>query len=185
MTNESLESRITDLETLVSRLNNTNSFGELRYGQPDISPALNTDLSTEIAARTASMVPIGAILLWSGSIASIPANWHLCDGSSGTPNLRDKFVIGAGATYAVADTGGSASFTHSASGLHTHDTKDLSHSHVLNFSPSVGGGAVNAVVTPTQVTSLTHPLHSTDGSHTHDLHALPPYYSLAYIQRIS
>lgn len=185
MTTESLESRVMQLEQLVSRLNNANTYGDLRYGQPDISPALNTDLSTEVAARTASMVPLGAILIWSGAIVDIPTNWQLCDGTNGTPNLRDKFIVGAGTTYAVGGTGGSASFTHTGGGLHQHDTKDLSHAHVLNFAPSVGGGAVNAVVTPSATTTLTHPLHSTDGNHTHDGHPLPPYYALAYIQRIS
>ena len=41
----------------------------------------------------------GMIMLWSGSIASIPSGWALCDGSSGTPNLTDKFVVAAGASY--------------------------------------------------------------------------------------
>lgn len=61
-------------------------------------------------------VPIGGIILWSGSVASIPANWQICDGTNSTPDLRNSFVIGAGDTYAVDATGGST-------------TKDLSHTH--------------------------------------------------------
>jgi len=71
----------------------------------------------------------GMIILWSGSTGSIPSGWALCNGSSGTPDLRDKFVVGAGNTYAVDATGGSADATlvshnHTAStsttGAHSH-----------------------------------------------------------------
>jgi hypothetical protein len=50
----------------------------------------------------------GMIILWSGSVVSIPAGWLLCNGASSTPDLRDRFVVGAGSTYAVDATGGSA-----------------------------------------------------------------------------
>ena len=52
------------------------------------------------------MIPIGGIIMWSGSIVSIPNGWRLCDGTNGTPDLRDKFVVGAGNVYSVNDTGG-------------------------------------------------------------------------------
>jgi microcystin-dependent protein len=41
-------------------------------------------------------VPVGTILIWSGSIATIPLGFHLCDGTNGTPDLRSRFVYGAG-----------------------------------------------------------------------------------------
>lgn len=44
------------------------------------------------------------IVIWSGAIVDIPAGWALCDGNNGTPDLRNKFIIGAGDTYAVNDT---------------------------------------------------------------------------------
>ena len=59
----------------------------------------------------ATPIPSGGIFLWSGSIGSIPAGYVLCNGSNGTPDLRDRFVIGAGSTYAVDATGGSTSYT--------------------------------------------------------------------------
>ena len=49
--------------------------------------------------------PVGGIIMWSGSVASIPSGWVLCDGTNSTPNLSDKFVVAAGSTYAVGDTG--------------------------------------------------------------------------------
>lgn len=54
----------------------------------------------------------GMIILWSGAIVDIPTGWHLCDGDEGTPNLRDRFIVGAGDTYAVGATGGSLTHTH-------------------------------------------------------------------------
>ncbi|RXV71067.1 hypothetical protein D1006_00880 [Burkholderia stabilis] len=52
-------------------------------------------------------LPAGAIIMWNGDIAFIPNGWVLCDGSNGTPNLRDRFIVGAGGSYAKSATGGS------------------------------------------------------------------------------
>ena len=63
----------------------------------------------------------GMILLWSGSVATIPTGWHLCDGTAGTVDLRDKFPFAAGGTYNPGATGGSSSHTHTATtDGHTH-----------------------------------------------------------------
>lgn len=58
---------------------------------------------------------IGMIILWNGSVPAIPAGWNLCDGTSGTPDLRDKFVIAAGSTYALGQTGSITSGTSAVS----------------------------------------------------------------------
>ena len=55
---------------------------------------------TQIPA-VASAFTTGMIMLWSGSIGSIPAGWYLCDGTNGTPNLKDSFIVGAGNIYPV------------------------------------------------------------------------------------
>ena len=92
--------------------------------------------SVSDSVASVATFPIGGIVLWSGSVASIPANWALCDGTSGTPNLVDRFVVGAGSTYAVAATGGASTVTLDATQIpaHTHDVSgtsgsDGSHSH--------------------------------------------------------
>jgi len=54
----------------------------------------------------------GHIVLWYGAIAYLPAAWQICDGTNGTPDLRNRFVIGAGDSYAVGATGGSTTHTH-------------------------------------------------------------------------
>jgi hypothetical protein len=57
-------------------------------------------------ASPAGGVPTGGIIMWSGSIANIPSGFSLCDGTNGTPDLTDRFVVGAGGSEAVGDTGG-------------------------------------------------------------------------------
>ena len=73
----------------------------------------NTQIATTafVTTAVAASFPTGGIILWSGSVASIPSGWALCNGSNGTPDLRDRFVVGAGSTYAVAATGGSTTTT--------------------------------------------------------------------------
>ena len=78
----------------------------------------------------------GMIILWSGSIGSIPSGFVLCNGSNSTPDLRDRFVVGAGSGYSVGATGGATSNTLSTSQLpsHTHDdgsltTANYTHTH--------------------------------------------------------
>jgi hypothetical protein len=58
-----------------------------------------------------AILPVGIIVDWSGAVANIPARWSLCDGTNGTPDLTDKFVVGAGGDYEVGATGGSEEVT--------------------------------------------------------------------------
>jgi len=73
----------------------------------------------------------GMIIMWGGSIANIPQGWHLCDGTGGTVNLKDRFIVGAGGSYAVGATGGSNSVT-----LTTYQMP--SHSHILKSCSTAG-----------------------------------------------
>lgn len=61
--------------------------------QISVLNAAVTSLNTQIANFSA--IPIGCIIIWSGNIGNIPTGWRLCDGTNNTPDLRDKFVIGA------------------------------------------------------------------------------------------
>lgn len=65
---------------------------------------------------SSSVLPSGSIIMWSGAIGSIPAGYVLCDGTNGTPNLKDSFVVGAGNSYSVGSTGGFTSAVTSPSG---------------------------------------------------------------------
>lgn len=156
----------------------------------------NTQIATtafvQAAIAAANLVPSGTIVLWSGSVASIPTGWVLCNGSNGTPDLRNRFVVGAGSTYAVAATGGSAdaivvSHNHTA----TSSVTDPGHTHSGNvgsttFTPGGGGGItspyVNAAIgTATTGISVSTTVASTGSSGTNA--NLPPYYALAYIMK--
>lgn len=193
MTTENLDSRVTDLETLVSRLNNTNAYGELRYGQPKIG----------------SDVPLGAVLFWSGSVATIPSGYALCDGTNGTSDLRGLFIVGAGGSYNVGDTGGSATqanhvitqpnnhSNHVFTQPNQHTNTGSGHIHTLvsGATLTAPGGTPN-VSSQTDSQGLhTHDVHTGGGVDAHSVHTgvtvnahgtnLPPYYALAFIQRIS
>ncbi len=65
---------------------------------------LSGGASSTSIARIAN-VPIGTIVIWSGAISNIPSNWALCDGQEGRPDLRNKFIVGAGDRYNVGANG--------------------------------------------------------------------------------
>ena len=82
----------------------------------------------QISLVTESAVPSGVITMWSGSLTSIPSGWALCDGQNGTPDLRDRFIVGAGSSYEVGDTGGTDNVTLTENQIpqHTHGSGTLS-----------------------------------------------------------
>ena len=141
----------------------------------------------------ATPIPAGGIFLWSGSIGSIPAGYVLCNGSNGTPDLRDRFVVGAGSTYAVDGTGGSAnaivvSHTHTATSVVT-DPGHL-HTETTYNQPGIGnaggGGArVNALTsnTGTASTGITVATTVDTAGNSGTNGNLPPYYALCYIMK--
>lgn len=58
--------------------------------------------------------PVGNISMWHGLTENIPNGWVLCDGTNGTPDLRDRFIVGSGTTYTTGNTGGATSHSHGA-----------------------------------------------------------------------
>lgn len=148
-----------------------------------------SDADFATAADVAAVLPSGVILLWHGSVGSIPAGWVLCNGANGTPDLRSKFVVGAGSAYAVAASGGSADAT-LVSHTHTASVTDPGHTHNLPGSTSSGGinqtqigvsaTAINA--TSASATTGISVTNSTVGSSATNAN-LPPYYALCYIMK--
>ena len=134
----------------------------------------------------------GMIMLWSGSSASIPSGWLLCDGSSSTPDLRNRFVVGAGSTYAVNATGGSADAI-VVSHTHTATVTDPGHAHQNILQPQgtsagdgvpqspIGGGTQRTTTMASATTGITV-ANSTVGSSGTNAN-LPPYYALCYIMK--
>lgn len=161
------------------------------------TPSVSDD-STKLAttAFVRDIIPSGVIVMWSGTIATIPSGWYLCDGNNSTPDLRNKFVIAAD-----ADSGGAAKSTVTGSATqsggskdaivvsHTHSVTDPGHTHSYNrdsldlldggpFTRRSGTGA-DANTTSSSTTGISIDSAGSSGTNAN----LPPYYALAYIMK--
>ena len=195
----------TAIATAITSKADTNSptFTGTPLAPTATSGTSNTQIATTafVANSASSFIPSGVIVMWSGSIAAIPSGWYLCDGNNSTPNLQDKFIVGAGSSYAVAGTGGSkdavvVSHNHSASS--SSSVSDPGHAHT--FDASITGntntsyisqlsrdpafvsnsGLINNATTGISVsTSTTVNSAGVSGTNAN----LPPYYALAYIMK--
>jgi hypothetical protein len=142
------------------------------------------------------VIPRGVIVMWSGSILTIPSGWSLCNGTLGTPDLRDRFVVGAGSdsgtgvvfnpvtgaatgTYAPGNTGGEVAHQLTIAEL-------AAHSHSL-YNPArpfplAGGNASPGFDKPAY--NFAGTLSYTYGVGSDNYHEnRPPYYALAYIMK--
>ena len=104
------------------------------------------------------------IMLWSGAQNAIPTGWYLCDGNNSTPDLRDRFVVGAGNSYSVGDNGGNNTVTVSGTtGGHNQPSASSTYFRLQQVSGSY------------------------DNDHTHSFSGSgdnrPPYYALCYIMK--
>jgi hypothetical protein len=175
---------------------------------PTASVGTNTTQLATTAFVLANAIPSGLISMWSGTIASIPSGWVLCNGSNSTPDLRNRFVIGA-----HSDTASVAYSTVTGSNTQTGGTKDaatVSHTHTATstvtdpghnhppLSPATTFWGNNATATSgspggaSEAASLTTgnavtgisvaTTNATAGSSGTDQN-LPPYYALAYIMK--
>ena len=144
------------------------------------------------------VVPSGGIIIWSGSSASIPSGWALCNGTNGTPDLRDRFVVGAGSSYSVGNTGGTkdavvVSHSHSA----TSTVSDPGHNHTASvwrvngandttnrFGTYTDAQARGTATTDSAVTGITVSTSISSAGSSGTNMNLPPYYALCYIMKL-
>jgi hypothetical protein len=189
-----------------------NLNGNLTAAAPTANTAAAGTNTTQIAttafvtSAVTTALPSGIITMWSGSVLAVPAGWLLCNGANGTPDLRDRFIVGAGSTYAVGGTGGSAnaivvshSHTTSTAGSHRHDWNAAA---TFTTSNDPDNNPVNRIQGDPALTgqfpaSSSAGLNSQNylnlaGDHTHTISTvgssgtnanLPPYYALAYIMK--
>lgn len=196
---------MTQAYNLSQLANNLNTAGQLDAtdGLVNAVPINNggTGATTTAAARTnlgvaaaIYAVPAGGIIMWSGSVAAIPSGWFLCNGTNGTPNLLDRFVVCAGSGYAVGQTGGAADavvvgHSHTASS----NVVDLSHTHSITVPTSGYSAGLTTSSTPFNGSGTTGPM-SANATHSHTITVntagvtginanLPPFYALAYIMK--
>lgn len=129
----------------------TDSIGNL---QVTTNKLADRSVTAQKLDASINFFPSGGIVMWNGTTTNIPSGWALCDGSNGTPDLRDRFIVGAGRNYSVNSIGGadSVSLTESQMPSHSHSmgsagdhshsgstSGDGSHSH----SGSTGGASAN------------------------------------------
>ena len=198
----------------VNASGNVNAVNMTASGTVTAEQLTSTDDATVGGTVTAAdfvgngVIPIGGIIMWSGTDGSIPTNWALCNGSNGTPNLVDRFIVGRGNDYSAGATGGNAD---AIIPNHTHTATGGNHGHPVRHSTQITG-AVDAdasggyVLDNTGVQDFTANV-STPGSTGGDQIGqsgtlsmtaanpvgaasttnanLPPYYAIAYIMRIS
>lgn len=142
------------------------------YGSATAIPSLTVDAQGRVTAASTSAlsagIPSGGIIIWSGAANAIPSGYVLCDGNNSTPDLRDRFLVGAGNSYSVADTGGA-----------TTDSITVS---VSGTTGNASAGAAFVHPNGNSVANRNH-THSFSGSGSATVDTLPPYYALCYIMK--
>jgi len=167
--------------------------------------ATDGTMSCQVGATSYYMVPRGAIIMWSGTIATSPAGWSLCDGSNGTPDLRDRFILSVASSLEdPGTTGGSNSITLSIAQLPSHShagSSSVDGAHTHSVSIPWGGGAANGVTIHNSETAsdtsgyLSGASINSGGSHSHSITVgatgsnssidiRPSYFKMAYIMRL-
>ena len=136
-------------------------------------------------------VPVGSILPYNGDLDDIPENWALCDGKNGTPDLRDRFIIGAGKTYALGNTGGENNIILSKTNLPKDAATNVSGSIITYFqrgnnngqyrwaNDTDGGTNGNWCMSLGNFSATIF-----NGWNSTPIDNRPPYYALYYIMKI-
>lgn len=146
-------------------------------------------------------IPVGGIIMWSGATNAIPGGWALCNGQSvngkQTPNLVDRFVVGAGASYAVGSTGGATNTILSMLQIpaHTHHYKDgyilenlgdFGSNYIDGYDQLYSGKRGNGSLDSNNDTIFYRWMYTeaTGAASPAPVPTAPPYYALAYIMRV-
>ena len=125
-------------------------------------------------------IPDGLIVMWSGLKANIPAGWLLCDGTSGTPDLRDRFICSIGASGEPGSTGGSETVTHAGSAVGDHTNVEVPASATAFVKGGTSASVKAAADTHTHtIATIAHSV-TQPNDHTG---VKPPYYTLAFIMK--
>ncbi len=196
------------------------SDGKLGLGYT--SPSKELDVRGEVMASGEvsankfvgkGTIPIGGIIIWTRGTNNFPSGWALCDGNNGTPDLRDKFIVGGGGTYSMNSTGGEKEHALTIAEMPAHHhtgitSTDGSHRHfIAKHSEDNTSGSNSIAYYSNHGNDIEYKLQghsgtantwdtSSDGAHSHTLTVYrtgggsshenrPPYYALVYIIRIN
>ena len=130
--------------------------------------------SVGFPAPPGGVVPAGGVIMWTGALNTIPKGWTLCDGQNGTPDLRNRFVVGAGSSYSLGATGGEAEHTLTVSEM-------PSHSHGIRQNQQAAGPNGDGYLLGTPRYTSGVPTDTVGSSRAHENR--PPYYALYYIMK--
>ena len=185
-----------------------NSINTTIAGKANTGANLSTftnDTNYITVAQIPSQFTTGMIMMFTGS--SAPSGWAFCDGNNGTPDLRNRFIVGAGSSYSSGDTGGANDVILSAvqmpnhahyftaSHSHNHDFKGVGandhndstrratvvrNDNLTNNNFTDSGGGDTGVQNATVTISGT--THQQGGGAAHENR--PPYYALSYIMKL-
>jgi hypothetical protein len=166
-----------------------------------VNPTNNQDAATKRYVDTS--IPVGGIIMWSGSNSSLPSNWKFCDGANGTPDLRGRFVMcmnrqlngdsnSSGPLNYWADINTTGGSPDAVVVTHNHEITDPGHQHKLIegmgivygspaswFARDGGSGAPNPR-TDIKTTGITINNKGESGTNKN----IPQHYVLAYIMRV-
>jgi len=151
--------------------------GDAKIPLPQIPAGIDADKVDGLHAS--EILPSGVIVMWSGTLATIPSGWSLCDGSGGTPDLRGKFIYGTLAGVDPGDTGGAVTHTH---GPGSYATPAHNHGGVTGSTSGAihSGDYPNIVVSEHTHTIPEQAIASITGTSAAGS-SLPPYFKLAFI----
>ena len=141
-----------------------------------------------IEANGEQAVPVGGIIIWDDAIGNRPLGFELCNGSNGTPDLRDKFVMGAGGDLQIGDTGGVQKHTHTPPNTNTAGAHSHTVSGTTTGSNTKDGGYEGVKVQKSHSHSF-NGTTSNDVAHDHTIGETgeawnyPPYMRLYFIMR--
>lgn len=153
------------------------------YRTGESTPRISLDVKRLSKEVKADSVPSGTILPWYGALGSIPTGYALCNGSNGTPDLRNRFLVGAGSSYNLGSVGGSDVVTLTLEQIPSHNHtmwlgRDWSQGYNATGFKYGESGISNAIH------EATHHLVTeySGGSQAHENR--PPYYAVYYIMKL-
>lgn len=180
-----------------------NVDGKLTAGFPGRLEVNDLTVTGGGSSSIPGVFPVGGIILWSGAVNAIPSGWALCDGNNGTPDLRDRFVVGAGYSYAVGAQGGNNTVVAVLSGTIGATTLSVEqspiHSHSLGTKgrtpySNEGNGSANIIGGPCYEGIPQQGYTDNAGGNGYHTHTVTgnslvdtrsPYLALAYIMKLA
>ncbi len=160
-------------------------FNTYEHFQESISGIGDVQVNNLFVGGSIDIVPSGLIVAWYGNITNVPDGWNICDGTKGTPNLTNKFVVGTGngtglLSRKLNDTGGAETHKLTINELPVHNHFYVSSISDSNVLTGISGGGVDFAPGMSNPTTLTN-TGETGGDVEHN--NMPPYYVLIFIQK--